>query len=263
MLLISSPQNPRVKSALALLSSRGRKKQNRFLVFGEREVTRLLVSEFEIDEVFIKSDPAIEALPSASLTQWGTANPRKVIGLRSELFAKFAFGDRQDTVLATVQRPPLSVANFRLTKGFYLVVDGIEKPGNLGAVFRSADGAGVAGVLISDPLTDVFHPNSIRTSMGTVFSLPFSIGTSGEVRRILNEKGFGIHVARPQADLRYTEVDFKKNTAVVLGNESQGVGAEWSDEKSIGLPMLGIADSLNVSNTAAILSYEYRRQADT
>ena len=264
MLTITSSQNPRLKKAIALSSSRGRKQQNRFLVFGEREVQRLVASNLEVDEVFLMFDGGEP--PQSLVPDWlGASLPeQQCVAIEKSLFTKLAFGDRTDNVAATVLRPDKSTSSLELEKGgFYLVLDRIEKPGNLGAIFRSADGAGVNGVLISDPLTDPFHPNAIRASMGAVFSKPFAIGSVTEMTTLLNEAGFETFVARPDSSRSYTNLALAKNsTAIVLGNESTGVGVGWDHFPSVGLPMLGISDSLNVSNTAAIISYEFRRQAD-
>ena len=135
------------------------------------------------------------------------------------------------------------------------VLEGVEKPGNLGAMLRSADGAGVSALVVADPRTDLFNPNVIRASLGTVFSLPVAAAAPGDVLAWLRGHGLQILAARVEGAVSYTEVDYRRPTAIVLGSEAQGLTSHWSgdDVRAIRLPMLGVADSLNVSAVAAVL----------
>jgi TrmH family RNA methyltransferase len=142
------------------------------------------------------------------------------------------------------------------------VLEGVEKPGNVGAVLRSADGAGVSALLTADARTDLFNPNAIRASLGTIFTMPVCQAAASDVLAWLRAQHLQILAARVEGSVPYTEVDYRRPTAIVLGNEAEGLTDLWSadDITAIQLPMLGIADSLNVSTAAAILFYEARRQ---
>jgi RNA methyltransferase, TrmH family len=142
------------------------------------------------------------------------------------------------------------------------VLEGVEKPGNVGAVLRTADAAGVSGVVVADARTDLYNPNAIRASLGTIFAMPVCEATSGETLAWLRERGFAIVAARVDSAVPYTQIDFRGPTAIVLGSEATGLSSLWSgnDVRPIRLPMLGAADSLNVSVTAAVLFYEALRQ---
>jgi RNA methyltransferase, TrmH family len=144
------------------------------------------------------------------------------------------------------------------------VLEGVEKPGNVGAVLRSADAAGVSAVIVADGRTDLFNPNAIRASLGTIFTMPVCEATSGEVLAWLRERRFQIIAARVDGSVCYTKVDYRRPTAIVLGGEAPGLSPIWAGDDILAacLPMLGAADSLNVSATAAVLFYEALRQRD-
>jgi RNA methyltransferase, TrmH family len=144
------------------------------------------------------------------------------------------------------------------------VLEGVEKPGNVGAVLRSADAAGVSAVIVADGRTDLFNPNAIRASIGTIFTVPVCEAASGETLAWLRERRFQIVAARVDGSVCYTKVDYRRPTAIVLGGEAPGLSAVWSgnDFAAVHLPMLGAADSLNVSVTAAVLFYEALRQRE-
>jgi TrmH family RNA methyltransferase len=142
------------------------------------------------------------------------------------------------------------------------VLEGVEKPGNVGAVLRSADAAGVSAVILADPRTDLYNPNAIRASLGTIFTMPVCEAASGDVLARLREHECMILAARVDGAVPYTEVDYRRPTAIVLGSEAAGLSPIWTgdDIRAVRLPMRGVADSLNVSVTAAVLFYEALRQ---
>ena len=145
-----------------------------------------------------------------------------------------------------------------------MVVEGVEKPGNLGAILRSADGAGADALIAADPRTDLFNPNAIRASLGTVFTVPVAAATTSEVMAWLRARGIGLVVARVDGATVHTAADLAGPVAIVLGSEAHGLTGTWDgpDVRAVRLPMLGSADSLNVSAAAAVLLYEARRQRD-
>jgi TrmH family RNA methyltransferase len=142
------------------------------------------------------------------------------------------------------------------------VLESVEKPGNLGAVLRSADGAGLDALIAADLRTDLYNPNAIRASLGTIFTLPVAVADSRETLDWLRGRGLAIVAARVDGSVPYTEVDYRRPTAIVFGSEAEGLSEAWRapDVTAVRLPMLGAADSLNVSAAAAVLFYEARRQ---
>jgi TrmH family RNA methyltransferase len=251
-----------VKEAIRLRSGRHRAKRRRCLIDGARELAQAQKAGVQIVEVFVcaalcKSAEAQEVV--ARLDRFGA----ELWHVSSDVFEKMAFGDRRDGVLAVAQTPGRELAGFEpADEGLVAVLEGLEKPGNVGAVLRSADAAGVAGVIVADPATDLYNPNCIRASLGTVFRVPVCTATAGDALEWLRGRGLKIFAARVDAALVYSEVNLAERAAVVLGSEAGGLSEAWrgADITPIKLPMLGAADSLNVSATAAVLFYEAWRQ---
>ncbi|MCJ7712220.1 MAG: RNA methyltransferase, partial [Chloroflexi bacterium] len=176
---------------------------------------------------------------------------------------RLAYGDRAEGLVAIVRIPDLVLAGLGLpAEPLVVVLEGVEKPGNLGAVLRTADAAGADAVIAADPRTDLFNPNAIRASLGTIFAVPMASGSSIDVHDYLAARGIRLVVARVDADAPYTDVDLRGPVALILGSEADGLSAVWTGSfvVPVNLPMLGVADSLNVSITAAVLLYEARRQ---
>lgn len=262
---ITSTQNPRIKNLISLHRSRGRKKQNRIAIFGQREILRALESGVAAEEVFVCESHADPSSVS-QLTEL-TGGSAVMCSIEQDLFVKVCFGQRHDGLIMTAQRPQQSIERVfeqASPDALVAVVEAIEKPGNLGAILRSADGAGVDAVLVADPVTDWFHPNTIRSSLGTCFSMLGCGGGSALIYDRLVAEGYEIVVADLAGAEDFYELDLTGKTALVLGNEAQGVSDVWRGAafQAAKLPMLGIADSLNVSASAAVMFYEARRQRD-
>ncbi len=259
---IRSPDNPKFKAALNLLSNRGRQKQDRIAILGDREVRCAVAAGTPIDEVFICPEAlSIEQLSFAE--QHFATKFVPVWELPAELFGKFVYGERKDKVLAIAKRPDVAMDLLRPSPhSLVIVLESVEKPGNIGAIARSADAVGADALVLADPICDLFHPNCIRASMGCVFSLQTAIGSSDEVRSWLEQQDMSIITARTDASPIYTTVDLRPATAIVLGNEAQGLSEFWRGRgiHEVRLPMRGAADSLNVSVTAAVLMFEAARQ---
>ena len=186
-----------------------------------------------------------------------------VYELGREAFEKLAYGDRIDGIVTVAETPLRRLADLVLRDEPLIgIVEGVEKPGNLGAILRTADGAGLDAVIVADTATDLFNPNIIRASIGTVFAVPVSVASSGEVLAWLQEQGIAIIAARVDASFDYTKADYSGAVAIALGSEARGLSDAWSElaRASVRVPMLGVADSLNVSVTAAVLFYEALRQ---
>lgn len=259
--IVSSAKNPRVRAAIALRGRRERDAAGLTLVDGARELARALAGGAVVLEVFVAPDRLSAAGDEAVARASGAG--AAVVEVTGPVLDRLAYGDRSEGVVATVRVPDLSLGAVRLPADpLVVVLEGLEKPGNLGAVLRSADAAGADAVIAADPRTDLFNPNAIRASLGTVFTVPVAAARSDDVRRRLAQDGIRVVAARVDAPTAYTDADLRGPLAIVLGSEAGGLTDAWAGEDvlPVRLPMLGAADSLNVSVTAAVLLYEARRQ---
>ncbi len=262
---ITSRQNVRVKDAAKLRDARHRAKQGRLIIDGVREIGRALDAGLEFLEVFIC--PALCGSPSAQelalrLDECGAV----VAEVTTDVFEKLSFGERSDGVVVVASTPQRKIDQLQLPPNpLVAVLEGLEKPGNVGAILRSADGAGIDAVIVVNPATDLFNPNTIRASVGTVFGKQVCVATVAETLAKLREWKLAMIATRPDAKPLYTEADFRQGSAIVLGSETTGLTSAWNQADVVGvrLPMRGIADSLNVSTTAAVLFYEARRQRES
>jgi TrmH family RNA methyltransferase len=243
---------------MKLREGKHRRRTGKFLIDGVRELERARQAGVRILEVFTV-DPRC-----APKTQADTV----VYQVSESVMHKIAFGDRNEGIVAVAEEPMCSFNTFETKIGqnpcpLLAVLEGVEKPGNLGAVFRSADAAGVNGVMIADSLVDPFHANAIRSSMGTVFTVPMVSESSATICQWLKSNKFQIAATRCSGDaVPYTDVDFCRPTAIVLGSEAEGLTDIWGGDgiMAVTLPMQGVADSLNVSVAAGIVFYEARRR---
>lgn len=267
---ITSAQNPRYKQVLKLQSSRGRRQQDRLVIFGQREVFRALASSWQVTELWL-CKPWLTDTALTQILEMTSGQSIAIFEVPPELFERLEFGERREGLVGVANRPTVALDRFassstelakRDRQPLLLVVESIEKPGNLGAVLRSADGAGVHGVIHANPLTDFFHPNTIRASLGTVTQLPLAEAATDEVIEWLKAHDYEIFLASLAGSVNYATVDFTRRCALVFGTEATGLSDAWyqSPHRAIRLPMLGIADSLNISVAAAIMMYEARRQ---
>lgn len=270
---IESPANPRIRAAAALRERRERDRSGLTLVDGLRESIRALEAGVATElglvcPTLLDGDADGEGHAEGAervrtlLRERGT----EIVDVSERAFSRVAFGDRNDGIVLVVRAPTTDLAAIRfLEAGHPLVVvtEDIEKPGNLGAILRSADGAG-ADAVVAVGGTDLFNPNVIRASTGTVFSVPIAAASAAAVLHWLREHGLRIVAAKVDAARLHTEADLTGPLALVLGNEASGLSDAWNapDVESLRLPMLGVADSLNVSVAGAVLLYEARRQRD-
>ncbi|MBN2296916.1 MAG: RNA methyltransferase [Pirellulales bacterium] len=271
---INSLQNARVKNVVRLRDGRHRQKQDRFLVDGIRELSRANRGGIEIVEVFVcreicteEQQQRLEEVLNQLRQDKGTSTRGawNLFQVSKNVFHKMAFGDRAEGVLAVAQVPHWELEDLKLPeKPLVAVIEGIEKPGNIGAVIRSADAAAIDAVILADCRTDLFNPNAIRASLGTVLTLPIRETSTPASLTWLRAQGLPIFTARVDGSVPYTEIDFRCGGAIVLGSEADGLTDEWSgdDIQAVRLPMLGVADSLNISATAAVLFFEALRQRE-
>ena len=253
--VIASLSNPKIKEVVKLREGKHRRRTGKFLIDGHRELDRAVQGRVRILEIFT-------VLPSATCTS------AVVHQVTETIMQKITFGDRNEGIVAVAEEPTWSFDVFeakirRKTNPLLAVLERVEKPGNLGAVFRCADAAGIDGVLIADSQVDPFHSHALRNSMGTIFHMPMVSDSSDALCRWLKERKYQVAAARCSGDtVPYTAVDFCQPTAIVLGSEAEGLTDIWAGDgiTTVTLPMFGIADSLNVSVAAGILFYEARRQ---
>ncbi len=262
---ITSIQNPRIKNAGKLRQRRQRDRQKRFLIDGVREIARAHVSDVTIDEVFyckklLRDDAARELVERLKADGVDTSDVVKPV------FGKLAYGERNEGIVAVGQTPERSLDAFVPPESALVVLlEGVEKPGNIGAVLRTADAVGADCVLLAGGGTDLWNANTIRASLGTLFTLNVLEATADEAIAWLAANKFRTLATRVDAELLYTHADYSGRIAIALGSEADGLTPVWhsADTTPIRLPMLGTADSLNVSATSAVVLYEaLRHRAD-
>jgi RNA methyltransferase, TrmH family len=262
--VLTSFANPRIKAAIALRDRRERDRTGLTLVDGARELRRALDAGIEVVEAFV-CEPLLAGPDARAALDLLRARGTLVTATSQPVFSRLAFGERAEGFVAIVRVPSMGLDGLVLPEDpLVAVVEGVEKPGNIGAVLRSADGAGADAVVAASPRTDLFNPNAIRASAGTVFSVPLAAALTPEVLVWLRDQGLRIVAARVDADRLHTEADLTGPLALVFGAEAEGLSTAWRSPgiEAVRLPMLGVADSLNVSVSAAVLLYEARRQRD-
>ncbi len=261
-LLITSLQNPRLKDVVKLRDRGARDEAGLMIIEGYRELKRALDNGVQPTALFFSSAWYLGENEPALVERCGAAGA-ELLECSKEAFAKVAYRDRPEGLLALATVSRRGLADLTLPEQPLLIVaEAIEKPGNLGSILRSADAAGVHGVIVCDRCTDVHNPNVVRSSIGTLFTVPVAEATSEETLAWLKARGIRIFAATPHAEKEYTQADMVRGCALVVGTEQYGLSERWmaaADER-VKIPMLGQADSLNVSNATTILLYEAVRQ---
>ena len=260
---ITSAQNAKIKNLLALQEkSKERKKQNLFVVEGRRELLHCVEAGYEPFTIFF----CPEIISEADFSEITDRCNCQYIEIPQHLYDKVAYRGGTEGVIAELHCKDMSLAALHLKENPVVVVlESVEKPGNLGAVLRSADASGVDAVIVCDPLTDMYNPNLIRSSIGAIFTVPVAAATSEDTIKWLKDKGIRIYTAQLQDSEWYYDTDMKGGTAIVMGTEATGLTDVWrkAADAHIKIPMLGRLDSLNVSVSAAILMYEAVRQRNS
>ncbi len=271
--VITSAQNSKIKLLLELQEkSKTRKKEGLFVVEGRRELLHCIEAGYAPFAVFFcpeiisekdrtEIEDAIEKQNAATLGKLPLA-----IEVPQQLYDKVAYRGGTEGVVAEMHCKDLNLDSLKLKENPLIVVlESVEKPGNLGAVLRSADASGVDAVIVCDPLTDMYNPNLIRSSIGAIFTVPVATAKSDEAIAWLKAKGAKIYTAQLQNSEWYYDTDMKGATAIVMGTEATGLTNAWRNaaDAHIKIPMLGRLDSLNVSVSAAILMYEAVRQRNS
>ncbi|HVU18828.1 MAG TPA: RNA methyltransferase [Candidatus Didemnitutus sp.] len=262
---ITSLQNPRIKQLVRLRERRARDEAGLFLIEGYRELRRALERQVVPVEVYFCPEWFLGE-NETSLLETARAAGAALFELSKEAFAKCSYRDRPDGLLAVARQWKRTLADLPAGKEgkppFLLVVESIEKPGNLGTILRSADAAGVDGVIVCDAVTDIFNPNVVRSSTGVLFSVPAVVAESAEVHAWLRERRIRIVATTPAATNLYSATDLGGPLAIVMGSEQYGLSEFWlkQSDATVRIPMAGQADSLNVAMATIITLFEAVRQ---
>lgn len=264
--VLTSMQNPKIKLAVSLMKKRERDRSGLFLIEGFRELSRACQSGVVIDRLFFCEELFLGSNEQALLQQLHLLGVPLQPCIK-EVFCKVSYRDRPDGLLAIAKQMDTSFQTFSsqfLSKppSFLLVAEAIEKPGNLGTILRSCDAVGVDGVIICDQCTDLFNPNVVRASVGTLFTQSVAEARGEELLVWLQKNGVEILAATPHAQKEFTQVDLTGPVAIVVGTEQLGLSPRWMQaaNKQVSIPMCGVADSLNVATATTLLLYEVLRQ---
>jgi len=261
--MIDSPRNARIQAALALRERSERLASGMTIVDGTRECRRAVEAGVHVDAAFVCRSLLRTAKAGAVLDRLRTDRV-ELVDVSLRVHDRLAFGNRGDGLVLVVKTPSVRLDGLRLgPTPLVIVTEDVEKPGNLGAILRTADGAGCDAVIAVGG-TDLFNPNVIRASVGIVFSLPVASGSAADVLAWLTSRQIRPVAARVDGETAYDAADLTGPLAIVLGSEAAGLSAAWHDPaiRGVRLPMLGVADSLNVSVAAAVIAFEARRQRD-
>ena len=253
---IESPHNPLIKKVLRLKEkSRERKNLNRFIIEGVRELVLAKKGGFEIETVLI----CLQINPSLEFE----FNPSDSIQVTQQVYEKIAHRGSTEGVIAIAKSKSHDLEDLHVGHNpLVLVAEAPEKPGNIGALLRTADAANLDAVLIANPKTDLYNPNIIRSSIGCIFTTKIGMGSTAEIISFLRSKKIALYCAALTASKVYTTVNFSTPSAIVVGTEATGLSEDWltNSDQNIIIPMQGEIDSMNVSVSAAILIFEAKRQ---
>ncbi len=260
---ITSLQNPRVKRLVKLRDRKHREQEGVILLEEPRVISRALVAGTTFTEVYLSNESA--SSEDKTLAADLAATGAEVVDLAAHVMAKAAYRDRPSGVLALAEPPVHTLDALALpADALVIVLENVEKPGNLGAVVRTASGAGADAVLACGAGADPWNPNALRASTGAVFSVPVIPASADEIVAALHTRGLTLVATTPDAESTYTDLDLTGPVALLLGAEDRGLSPDLlaMADRTCRIPMKGAADSLNVSVSAAILAYEARRQRD-
>ncbi|WP_103070659.1 TrmH family RNA methyltransferase [Aquimarina sediminis] len=260
---IKSLQNDKVKFLYQLKEkSRVRKKEQRFIIEGKREITLAIQGGYTITQIYycssiLKYEEVLTLISSFR-------NSIELFEITSEIYRKLAYRSTTEGIIALVISKNTDITNFVLPSKnpLILIAEAPEKPGNIGAILRTADAAQLDAVLISEPKTDLYNPNIIRSSVGCIFTNNIATGSSLDIIDFLKKQEVNIYGAALQASVDYHTLDYTKPTAIVVGTEATGLSSSFIENttQNIKIPMSGVIDSMNVSVAAGILIFEAKRQ---
>ena len=261
--MITSNTNPSIKKLKSLQRSRNRRSEKLFVIEGLLEIERAVAAGYDMRTVFYCPDLISESEVYELIK---TNKPGQFEAISHDLFNQLAYrgGSGGLMVTASTLEHPLSAIKTS-DNDLILVLESVEKPGNLGAILRTADAAGVSALILCDQHSDIYNPNVIRSSIGCLFSVPIALSTSEEVIQWLQKEHVSIFCSALSASKPHHDIDFTQKCAIVMGTESTGLSNKWleASDQNIIIPMFGVADSLNVSTSTAILTFEAIRQRTT
>ncbi|MBR3434055.1 MAG: RNA methyltransferase [Bacteroidaceae bacterium] len=277
MIPITSAQNPRIKHLLALQQKSAlRREEGLFVVEGRRELEHCIQAGMQVHSIFCLNPDEVTSYLSSIISHLSSLNSKlstlnwNLTQVSDSVYSRIAYRGSTEGIIAVIRTPqPRTLQSLIQQQGrgvngkpLFIILESVEKPGNLGAILRSADAANATGVIVCDPLTDLFNPNLIRSSIGAVFTVPTVACTSAECISFLKQNGIQILTAQLQDSHLYYDTPMSGPTAIVMGTESTGLTDVWRQaaDAHIRIPMLGQLDSLNVSVSAAILLFEAVRQ---
>ena len=255
---ITSTQNTKVKQLVSLQKPRERRKTGTFLIEGIREISLAQQGGIEISEIYL-CEPFFRPDDAYPIQ----LSELSVFHITKDIFSKVAYRDGSGGILAVAKTPQKTLEHLpKNSNPLLLVLEQVEKPGNIGAVLRTADAAGVDGLIICDPATDLFNPNIIRASLGCLFTVPTAICTNQELVDYFSHNNIRSYATLPAATQIYSEESYQGAVAILLGAESTGLSDFWVRQANVQvrIPMEGKIDSLNISNAAAIFTFEALRQ---
>ncbi len=259
MKVITSIQNPLVKSFVLLQEkAKARKQSGTFLMEGKREIELAIQAGYEIETLLFLPD-----LISIAQVNQITKQQIPLIEINKEVYQKLAYRDTTEGIVAVAKSKSMLLSDLKLSENpLLLIAEAPEKPGNIGALLRTADAAHLDAVIIANPKSDLYNPNIIRSSVGGLFTNQIATGTTAEIIAFLKAKNINFYCATLQNATPYHKQDYSKPTALVVGTEATGLTQEWRDQatQNIIIPMQGAIDSMNVSVAAAVLIFEAKRQ---
>jgi TrmH family RNA methyltransferase len=256
--IITSSQNAKIKNILALEKARERQRQNLFLIEGTKELTLAIAGGYKINSIFF----CPEIIDTKTL-QTIVPNEQLLLPVQQNVFNKIAYRESTGGIIALAEQKQHRLEMIMVNSNpLFLILEAVEKPGNLGAVLRTADAAGIDGVIICDQRVDFYNPNVIRSSVGCVFTNQIASASSEQTIEWLREHNISIFCTYLQASKPYHEVDYTKSCAIIMGTESSGLSETWikNSTENIIIPMQGRIDSMNVSTAAAVVIFEASRQ---
>lgn len=259
---ITSTKNLKFKQALALRDRRDRDKTGLFLIEGYREITRAWAGTVSFTQLFYCEEMFLGENEHELLTACA-AKGVCLIKTAPHVFAKLSYRDRPDGLLGVAKKMNLSLSSITVKKNPLIVIaEAIEKPGNLGTIIRSSDAAGVDLVIVANGCTDIYNPNVVRASVGTLFTIPVVETSNDEALSFCQSKEIDLLAATPEGEMIYTEVPMKGPLGIVVGTEQLGLTSFWKSacRFRVRIPMLGVADSLNVAMATTLFLFEAVRQ---
>ena len=263
---VTSVQNPLVKEVISLRDRKARDQTGLFLIEGYREILRAVDAQWQIQQFLICEELFLGSNERA-LIERARLRGAQIVTTSENVFRKIAYRDRPDGLLAIAPQKMRQLQDFSALSHpshspFFVVAESIEKPGNLGTILRSSDAVGVSGVIVCDRCTDLYNPNVVRASVGTLFTVPTVEAKGDETLKWLRDQNIAILAATPHATCEFTEVDLVQPVAIAVGTEQLGLSERWMQQADlqVRIPMNGVADSLNVAMATTLLLYEVHRQ---